>query len=52
MEEMVTITKARYDQMVKELDFLEALRQAGVDNWQGYDEAVNILHEWQGEQDE
>lgn len=27
-----------------ELEFLEALRAAGVDNWQGYDYAVDLLN--------
>ena len=33
----------------QELMFLETLRAAGVDNWEGYDEAVDIYKEWLNE---
>jgi len=44
-EEMVTITKKEYDNMKKEIRFLEALRTVGVDNWEGYDLAKDLLIE-------
>lgn len=35
-EEMVTITKKKYDELVEDSKFLMALEAAGVDNWEGY----------------
>jgi hypothetical protein len=32
--------------------FLDALEVAGVDNWDGYDEAVKIYKEWVREGDQ
>lgn len=32
--------------MQDDVDFLEALRAAGVDNWAGYEEAQAILEDW------
>ena len=43
--EQITINKAEYDSMVNKLLFLGALESAGVDSWEGYDEAVSIYHE-------
>lgn len=33
----------------KDLQFLEALRAAGVDNWEGYDQAKELVEEWNKE---
>lgn len=44
-EEMVTITRKEYDSLIEDSEFLEALRAAGVDNWEGYDFAIEILDE-------
>lgn len=33
----------------KELGFLECLRDAGVDNWQGYDYARELYREYYGD---
>lgn len=41
----ITIPKSEYDQLIKDSEFLEALRSAGVDNWEGYDFAFEILKE-------
>ncbi len=43
--ETVTISKKEYDQLIKDSEFLEALRAAGVDNWDGYSYAFEILNE-------
>jgi len=44
-EEMVTITKKEYDELKRvELKSI-ALEHAGVDNWEGYDYAIDILNE-------
>lgn len=42
-EEMVTITKEEYDSLVSDSEFLDCLRAAGVDNWEGYDTAQEML---------
>ena len=41
-EETVTISKKEYDKMVDELFFLDCLRSAGIDNWEGYDMACDM----------
>lgn len=42
-EPTVTISQAFYDQLVADSEFLEALKGAGVDNWEGYDCALESL---------
>jgi hypothetical protein len=44
-EEMVTITKKEYDNLIKDSTFLGALEEAGVDNWQGIDIAIDMINE-------
>lgn len=39
------------DQLVEDSWFLEALNQAGVDNWSGYSYAWDIMREWENEDD-
>lgn len=41
----VTISKTLYDQLVADSEFLEALKGAGVDNWEGYDYAMESLEQ-------
>ena len=41
-EEMVTITKAEYDELIDRVDWLDCLEAAGVDNWEGWEEACAI----------
>lgn len=48
-EEMVTITKKEYDELVKNSNELNALESCGVDNWDGYDIAMEMIH---GDEDE
>ena len=38
-EETVTITRKQYDRLCEDSDFLNCLRNAGVDNWDGYEYA-------------
>ena len=38
-EEMITITKAEYDRLCEDSEWLSYLEGAGVDNWEGFDEA-------------
>lgn len=47
--ETVTISKKVYDALQKDSDFLSCLRNAGVDNWEWYSEAVREMY---GEDDE
>lgn len=42
---MITIDEEEYDRMIEELDFLDALRAAGVDNWEGLEIAIEIFKE-------
>lgn len=42
-EKTITITKNKYGVMVKDLKRLYALEAAGVDNWEGYDEAMEAM---------
>ena len=44
-KETVTITKAKYDRLVKNDLWLGYLEDAGVDNWQGFEEAVKLARE-------
>ncbi len=39
-EEMVTITKERFDDLIDSERMLICLQNAGVDNWEWYDEAM------------
>jgi phage pi2 protein 07 len=43
-EDTVTITKKEYDKLKEKRDLLDALEAAGVDNWDGYDYAMEILN--------
>jgi len=45
----VTITEEEYDALLDRDQKLCALEAAGVDNWEGYEEAMNILEEWNSE---
>ena len=45
MEETVTISKKEYEQLQKDQRFLECLQGAGVDNWEGYDYAMELMQE-------
>lgn len=43
--EIVTISKSEYDELISDSDMLLALKVAGVDNWVGYDKAMEILRD-------
>lgn len=45
MEETVTISKAEYEQLLKDADFLACLEACGVDNWGGYSDAYEMHEE-------
>lgn len=44
MDETVTIPKEQYDKLVEDQHWLSCLAAAGVDNWEGYDQAIEILN--------
>ena len=41
----ITIPVEHYDEILDDVRFLNALRAAGVDNWDGYDYALEIYNE-------
>ncbi len=41
----ITITEKEYQKLLDEQLFLDCLRGAGVDNWDGYDYAIDSYHE-------
>jgi hypothetical protein len=43
--ETITIPKEEYDKLVRDAQWLQALENAGVDNWEGYDFAREELDE-------
>ena len=45
MQEQVTISKQEYDRLVEDSEWLYYLEAAGVDNWEGIDEAMQIRKE-------
>ena len=45
MEETITISKKEYEELLKDSQFLDCLRGAGVDNWDGYDYALEMMKE-------
>lgn len=42
----ITISIDEYHRLLDQDMWVNALDAAGVDNWEGYDEAVSILNEW------
>lgn len=49
--EMITIPKSEYDELQHDSNFLNCLRAAGVDNWDGYDFAREEFNEQFPEED-
>lgn len=41
----IWIDRELYEQLVRDSAFLDALRDAGVDNWYGYDYAQQLFEE-------
>ena len=46
--DVVTITLDEYDGMKEDCHILECLRNAGVDNWEGFDIAMEEYDEGRG----
>ena len=42
--ETVTIPKEEYEKLLDDSDMLNCLESCGVDNWEGYDDAVEMYH--------
>lgn len=42
-KETITILTSAYKQLVKDSHFLDALHACGVDNWEGYAEACQMM---------
>lgn len=45
MEEMITITLKEYQTLIKDQIKLDCLEGCGVDNWQGWDDAMDMMRE-------
>lgn len=45
MEETVTISKKEYEELLEDQLLLQCLQGAGVDNWEGYDCAIEMMKE-------
>jgi hypothetical protein len=48
-DEMITITLKEYNRLKQQVFWLECLEDAGVDNWEGMEEAIDIRRERLGE---
>jgi hypothetical protein len=44
-KEMVTISKAEYESLLKDSELLSCLEAVGVDNWCGWDDAMEMFNE-------
>lgn len=49
MGETVTITKEEYERLVRDSELLGCLEACGVDNWNGWDDAMEMFAEEDGE---
>lgn len=48
-EKMITITVKEYERLLDSELMLQALEDAGVDNWHGYGDAMETVEEWKKE---
>ena len=48
-EETVTISLKNYEQLLDDSQWLAALESAGVDNWERFEFAMELLAEWNQE---
>lgn len=44
--DVVTMSKSEYDDLMDDYLFLNCLRNAGVDNWDGYDFAIEAYSQY------
>jgi len=47
----ITITREEYNRLLEAEALLSALEAAGVDNWGGYGDALEMAEEWKKESD-
>ena len=47
---MISIPKLEYDKLCEDSDWLNCLKAAGVDNWEGFDEVINIQKEMENDE--
>ena len=47
LEEMITISITEYDALLDDRKMLYCLQGAGVDNWQGYDDAMEMYENYE-----
>jgi len=45
MDEQITISRKQYDELLYDSLWLSCLKAAGVDNWDGYDYAREMMPE-------
>lgn len=45
VEETITISKMEYESLLEDARWLRALEDAGVDNWDGYSFACELMEE-------
>jgi hypothetical protein len=45
MEQTITISTKEYTELKESQYFLESLQANGVDNWEGYGDAIEYYHE-------
>lgn len=45
MELNITISKKEYESLLEDQKLLQCLQDAGVDNWSGYDYAIEMMKE-------
>ena len=43
MEDNIVLSKEEYEKLMKEIAFLRCLEMCGVDNWQGYSFAWEMM---------
>jgi len=43
-EPTITIPRSEYDRLVRDSGLLDCLRQAGVNNWEGWDFAIEVFN--------
>lgn len=44
-EPVIMITKREYESLLEDRRFTQALMAAGVDSWDGYDHAVDLMND-------
>lgn len=49
---MITISQERYSELIQGERLLEALMDTGVDSWDGYEEAQNLVYRQEAPVDE